>query len=87
MERQKRMSREEREEKLSRKDRIEEDKMGKKKKKKSKRALDPLTVVLSMWRSNMGREAGGWKQSTGRQEGEIYLHILPGHLSDQTVTE
>lgn len=49
-----------------------------------------LHSVVSMWRSNMGREAGGkkgWKQSTGRREGEIYLHILPGRLSDQTVTE
>lgn len=70
MERQKRMSREEREEKLSRKYRIEEDKMGKKKKKKSKRALDPLTVVLSMWRSNMGREAGGNRDGSSPQAGK-----------------
>lgn len=59
------------------------------KRNRSKLVSDPSTMLRACgaitWDEKQGKQ--GWKQSTGRQEGEIYLHTLPGRLSDQTVTE
>ncbi len=58
--------------------------------KQIKTGIRSLHSASSRWRSNMGREAGETgMEAVHRQarEREIYLHILPGRLSDQTVTE